>query len=226
MGAPGLQLQLHQGAGAADAQHPVMGAGGLAAGVHRPPVRGALCQADGGVYNAGGGGGRTVADGQVHPAEAPGVELELQPFLGVGVLGRHQQARGALVQPVDRVEIGLLPSGFVMIHQKITQSIVKMAVSGVDQHPGGLVEDDQIPVLVQDVQRALRRDHAGGGGRGRQARRQRLPLPHPDADVHPRPVQGDAVLQPLDPPQHRAGQAQAAAQEGIHLQPRQPGGDV
>ncbi len=88
MGAPGLQLQLHQGAGTADAQHPVMGAGGLTAGVHRPPVRGALCQADGGVYNAGGGGGRAVADGQVHPAEAPGVELELQPFLGVGVLGR------------------------------------------------------------------------------------------------------------------------------------------
>ena len=48
--------------------------------------RGALCQADGGVHNAGGGGGCAVADGQVHPAEAPGVEgwRTASPWTGRG----------------------------------------------------------------------------------------------------------------------------------------------
>ncbi len=100
-----------------------------------------------------------------------------------------------------------------------------MAVSGVDQHPGGLVEDDQIPVLVHDVQRAGDGRHAGGELWVRQPDGQRLPLFGPDADVHPRPVQGDAVLQPFDPPQHRAGQPQGPAQQGVDLRARQLRGD-
>ena len=116
-----------------------------------------------------------------------------------------------------------------------------MAVAGVHQHAGRLVQHRQVGVLIDDIQRALRRDHAWGPRRvpakrirwgeeralprRGQANRQRLALPRPGADIHPHAVQGNAVLQPLHPAQHRARQPQCAAQEGVHLQSRQLGGD-
>ena len=158
------------------------------------------------------------------------MELIFQPLLGMGVFRRHHQPRGALVQPVDRVETRLIPGYFVMIHQKITQSIVKMAVTRVDQHPGGLVDHNEVLVLVHDVQRTFHRNDAREPGRSpakrvRQAHRQGLPRLRPDPDVHPDPVQGDAVVQPLHPAQDGARQPQMPPQERVHLQPRQLRGD-
>ena len=121
------------------------------------------------------------------------------------------------IQTVDGVEVGFVPGLFVIIHQKITYCIIKMAVAGVHQHAGSLVEDDQIRVLIYKVQGAGGGDHPGRGRGVGEPDGQGLALPHPDADVDPRPVQGDAVLQPLHPPQDRAGQPQDAAQEGIHF---------
>ena len=103
VGAACVQGKLQQGPGPQGAQNPVMGAGGLSVRTHLPPGRRVPGPPDGGVHRAGGGGGHPVAHRQVRPAEVPGVELPLQPLLGMGVLSHRQQAGGALIQTVDGV---------------------------------------------------------------------------------------------------------------------------
>lgn len=54
-------------------------------------------------------------------------------------------------------------------------------------------------------------------GRVGEADGEYLTRPHPHAGVHPDAVQQNAVLQPLDPADHRAGQAETAAEQGIYF---------
>lgn len=178
-----------------------------------------------GVDGSGVGGRHAFAYRQIHPAELRGVEPGLQPLLGVGVLGRHNQPRSAPIQPVDRVEIGGFPLLIVMIEQEITQRIIKMPWPRVDGQARGLVQDNQILVLIDNIQRAGGGNDAAPAFRVVQADGQHLPLPGPGVGVYPDPVQQDAVGQPLDPPYHCTGQPQLPLQQGVRLDPRQLGGD-
>ena len=145
------------------------------------------------------------------------MELLLQPLLGVGVLGYHHQPRGPLVQPVDRVVVGKNALFLVIIHQKITQRIVIVARSGVAGHAGCLIDYQQVLILVDDVKRARNRSQAAAQGRLPHQDGELLSYPYPLAGIDPLTVQQDAVRQPLDPPDHRAGQPQLPAQHGVHL---------
>ncbi len=149
-----VSSQLHQRAGTAGTYHPVAGAGGLPLRVHPPSQERAGGTPDGGVYDSLGGVGRPVAHRQVDPAESAGVKLAFQLFLTIGVLGHHQQAGGAFVQSVDRVEARPLPVFPVAGHEEVAHRVVKVAVAGVDQHPGGFVDHHQVFVLIDEVQRA------------------------------------------------------------------------
>ena len=148
------------------------------------------------------------------------MKLVLQHLLGVGVLGHHHEPRRPLVQAVYRVEVGLHPGPIVIIQQKITDCIGKVAGSGVDQHPRGLVEDQDVPVLVDDVQGARRRDHPAAPLGVGEPHGEHLPRLHPLAGKDSLPVQQNAVVQPLDPPDHRAREAQRLPQQSVHLLPR------
>ena len=134
----------------------------------------------------------------------------------MGVLGHHHQAGGAPVQAVDGVKIRLRPLLIVMPEKKITHCIVKVPRTRVDRHPGGLVQHDEISVLIADIQFPRGGDHAAAPLRVRQADGQDLSHPRHTPGVHPRPVQQDAVLQPLDAADHRAGQAEFPAQQQLH----------
>ena len=166
-----------------------MGPGPLPCRVHPALHQRTGRRSNGGVYHTGGGLRRPLAHGQVPPAELGRMQLALEPLLCVGVLGHHQQAGGPSVQPVDRVEIRQNPLGFVIIGDKIPQRIGIMARSRVAGHAGGLVDDQQILVLVHNIQRAGDRDHAAA----------QAPIGHPDGEdlsfrrpsvgMHPHSVQ-------------------------------------
>ena len=221
VGAPCLQLQGQESAAICPLQYPVAGAGALPVGPHFPGQEGAGQAADGGVDDPRPRLRRSLAHRQVIPAEGGGVESLLQHLLGVGVLGHHQQAAGALVQPVDRVKVGGQPPGVVIMDQKITQSIRKVAVARVDQHAGGLVEDDEILVLVYDVQGPGGGEDAAAALQIPHQHRQHLPGPSGVVGVGRLPVQGNAIGEPLGPADQGAREVQAAPQEEIHLPPGQ-----
>ena len=94
-----------------------------------------------------------------------------------------------------------------------------MIRTGVDGDPWGLVEDEDVPVLVYDVQ--------GPGDRPEGVVRFGIPhqdgqdLPRPDPDGHKGryAVQQDAVRDALGPFDRGAREMQRPPQEGIHRAP-------
>ena len=64
----------------------------------------------------------------------------------------------------------------------------------MDQHAGGLVEHQQIPVLVHDIQGTRGGQDAAAPLRVGQADGQSLSLPGAEGGIHPGPVHQDAVL--------------------------------
>ena len=149
------------------------------------------------------------------------VELTLQHLLGVGMAGHHQQAGGPPVQAVNGVKVPLFALLIVIIEQKIAYCIVKMAWSGVDCHPWRLIEYQQVLVLVHNVQRARGGDDAAAPLRVREADRQHLPRFGDVPGIDPAAVHQNPIFQPLDPPHYSTGQAQAALEQSVHLDPGQ-----
>ena len=220
VGAASVQLQLHQGPAPAGAEHPVAGDGRLSRRIHPTGDEGAGRPAQGGVDHPLRRLGHPVAHRQVHPAEVRRVELALEPLLGVGVLGHHHQAGGAPIQPLHRVDVGGDAPLPVVVRDKIAQGVGVVAGAGVDGDAGGLVEHQQIPVLIHDIQGTGRGHHdplvVGVGHPDGEHLPRRCPLPGDGPDT----VQQDAVLQPLDTPDHRARQVQLPPQQGVDFLPR------
>ena len=142
-------------------------------------------------------------------------------LLGVGVFGYHQQPRSALVQPVDGVEVAVLPGLLVVVHEKVAQGVGKVAVAGVHQQAGGLVDHHHVLILPNKVQRPRGGHGAGSGGRVGQAHRQHFPRLNTVSHRDPLAVHHDAVGEPFDAPQHRPGQVQVPPQYGVDLQAHQ-----
>ena len=198
----------------------VPGAGGLAVGSHPPGDEGAGHGADGGVDNPGGRLGNPLTHRQVEAAEVRGVQGVFQRLLGVRVLGDHQQAAGPLVQPVDRMKIGLNTLLIVIIQQKITDCIGKVAGARMDGYAGELVEDQDIGVLIHDVQRSGGWDNAAAAHAVCHQDGEDLASAGADVGMDPDAVQQNPVAQPLHPADYRAREAQAGAHEGIDLPAR------
>ena len=161
----------------------------------------------------------------VDPRTSPGVELIFQHLLGVGVLGGDQQAGGPPVQAVDGVKIRLLVGRFVIVRQKIPQSIVEMPRPRVDGHPWGLVQNNQVLVLIDDIQRPGCGDDAAVSGRIGQPGGEHLARLGTEPGVHPQAVHQDTVGQPFNPLDHRPGQVQVLSQQSVHPDPLQLRGD-
>ena len=105
----------------------------------------------------------------------------------------------------------------VIIEQKIAYCIIKVAWSGVYCHPWRLIEYQQVLVLVHNVQRARGGDDAAAPLRVRETDRQHLPCFGDVPGIDPAAVHQNSIFQPLDSPHHSAGQAQAAFEQGVHL---------
>ena len=138
-----------------------------------------------------------------------------QFLLGKGVFCHYHQAGGALIQTVDgvevRVRIGLLPVG----HEGVSQAVLPVAGTGMRGHAGSLVHHCNVPVLIDDVQgQGHRRDAAFYRGVG-QTDGEGLPFTDDDTGVYPLAVQQNPVLQPLDPPQQGAGEAQLSPEQVV-----------
>ena len=91
-----------------------------------------------------------------------------------------------------------------------------MPRTGMHRQSGGFVEHDQVLVFVHDIQWAGSGHHAAETLRGRQAHRDGLAHFGNKTGIDPDSVHQDAVLQPLDPPHHRAGQEHMLFQKGVY----------
>ena len=134
-------------------------------------VGGAEPQAVGGVAHEVGVDGPFVG-GHVAPdyryvAAFDGVEEELagEPQLGFVVLGYYQQAAGVFVDAVHQdahtvvaVVVGGLGDAEVEC-EGVDQGAFVVAVAGVDHHAGGLVDDEQVVVFVDNVERDVLGDY-------------------------------------------------------------------
>ena len=84
-------------------------------------------------------------------------------------LGDHHDAGGVLVQPMHDAGPALAADAgellAAMRQQGVDQRAVLVAGGGMHDQPGGLVEHDQVGVLVEDGERDRLR--LGRGGRGR-----------------------------------------------------------
>ena len=140
MGATGLQFQLQERAHSVCVQHFIVRSCGLSIRTDLLCHKGAIHLAKRCIHNPCGGFRFALAHGQIDPAERGGVQLLLQKFLGIGMLGRHQKAGGAPIQTVDRVKIGFLLRCFVIMDQEITQRIGKVAWTGMNRQAGGFVK--------------------------------------------------------------------------------------
>ena len=226
MGAARVQLQPEEGEAAVAGEHPVPGAGLLPIGPDLPGDEGAVHPADGGLHHSLGGGRGAQADRQVDAAEGGCVELTLEHLLGVGVLGHHHQAAGALVQAVDGVKVGApFPVCVIMGQEVVAQSVVPVAGARVGGDAGGLVNHHHVLVLIDDIQGP---DHAGDATPAGQVPHldgEDLPLAGNGAGEDPHPIQGNPVLQAFGAADYRARETQRSTEQGVHLPPIQVGGD-
>jgi hypothetical protein len=179
MGAPGLQLAGEAGqlGGCVEAGDDlVLGARSLAAGDHGHPQRVGAVAPDRGVDDAVWCLGVLPDQGVVAATGGVGGELLDQVLGGIGGAGDDQQAGAARVEAVDdaralRVaDIGQLPDAR---QQTVDERAVGVAGTGMDDHPGGLVDHDDVVVDVHDLER-----DAGVGLRWADARH----LGHVDLD--------------------------------------------
>src|SRR6266851_8880214 len=107
-------------------------------------------------------------DRQVRLADAARFECSLQRDQGLLVLGHHQAAGGVLVEAVNQTRPQLRADSrprATAVKQSIDQRPLPVSGAGMDDHSGLLVEDDDVLVLVEHVQRDVLRHQFGWRGR-------------------------------------------------------------
>ncbi len=142
---------------------------------------------------------RAVAERDVRLLDRAALPLRLEG--GERRLGpRDDEApRGLPVEPVNEPEPRQRGPRAEPVQERVHHRRVRRAARRVDDHPGRLVEDDEVPVLVEDRQREVLRDRPG------RLRRRHLDLERvPGAQPHRglrRPAR-DARVARLDEPLH------------------------
>lgn len=169
-----FQADFQQAVSAKILDDPVVGAGGLAVGPGSDFLAKAGIAAQGDVNDAFGRFGPAKNQGQVNLLDRSGLELLLQlAQRGRGPSDNHQPG-GIPVQPVD--DAGPVGCAGVILHQAgqirvagqqgIDQGAAGMPLRRVNDHPGRLVDDDQIVIFVNNVERRRLRLESSGFGRG------------------------------------------------------------
>ena len=143
-------------------QHPVVGDGAAAAGHprgHLFPVPG--MPAHGQIHHPFGGAGRADEQRGIDPVQAVVPQLGRQGCVGPVRLCRQHQAGRVLIQPVDdpRPLHSADPGEGIaaVMEQRIHQRAALMPGGGVNDHTLGLVDDQQVRILKEDIQRDLLR---------------------------------------------------------------------
>jgi hypothetical protein len=143
----------------------------------------------------------SVNERQVDLLHRSALELGLQRGQGLVVAGHDVAPRRLLVEPVYESET---PSAGHVAAQSVEQRVhdrgMGRAPCGMDDHAGSLVEDDEVPVLVQHIQREVLRHDPGRLGR-RDLHLDPLPSTQPGrrlgrAPVHPDETCGQESLDP------------------------------
>ena len=102
---------------------------------------------------------------EIAPLEVVRGELRRQPLVRRVGLGDDQQPRGVLVDPVHDARpeppADARQRAAAMVQQRVHQRPVGRARRRMHHQPGGLVDDDEVGVLVDDVER----DRLGRGAR-------------------------------------------------------------
>ena len=108
-----------------------------------------------------GGVGQARDDREIAPVDAVLRELRGEPFMGDVGLGDDQQPGRILVDPVDdprpRHPADAAEPPGAMVEQGIDQSAVEIARRGMDDHARRLVDDQQMIVLEDDLERDVLR---------------------------------------------------------------------
>ena len=220
VGAAGLQLNFQQSAAILLFEHLVVGHRSLA--VLPDTAHDALSfgLADGQVDGAGFRQPCPLTHGVIGAADAVVGQQFFQPMGCQLVFGAGHQAGGAPVQSVDGPEGGILPGVDQVIDHPIGQGLaVVMARAGMHRQPGGLVEDHQIAVLINDVQRSLAGLHpALPTAFGLPEDGQLLSRLYGMAHRHPDAIQCDAPFGDLQLPQKVGGHLKLPPQQGQHFQ--------
>ena len=154
-------------------------------------------------------------------AEFSPAESGLQPLGRQLIFRRRHESGCPPVQPIDGPEGGLpLALRQVKDHPVAHRVPVKMPGAGVDGKPRRLVEEEEIPVLINDVQGArLGGDPLFPPGIGLPADGQQLPRRDPAPHRHPLPVQENAVLRHFETAEETGAHPHLPPQEGEDLLP-------
>ena len=145
------------------------------------------------------------------------MELTPQPVVDPAVLGGHHQPRGAPVQPVDRVEGEAGPQ---IMSQAVGQGRLPGIQGGGDHRQrGALVDHQQVLVLIGNVQLHGDRLHGRGPLGSPQIHRQPVAGTYHGAGEHPRPIESQAALRPLQPADQGRRESQFPAQQGSDVPP-------
>jgi hypothetical protein len=170
--AAGVELHVHEGRPREALQaleHQAGAARGDQAGGEPDAV--ARVTAVGGVESAA-RGRRAVHEGGIALLDEAGLERRLQGHQRRLVLRDHQYAAGVLVEAVDDPWSNLAADGREVrtaVQERVDECPGDQRAGRVHHHPGRLVDDDDVVVLVEDVQRKGLGD---GAGRARRPRRQ------------------------------------------------------
>ena len=221
VGAAGFQLNFQQRAVVLLSEHPVMSHRPLSVLPDGPLDAKALGSADGQVDGAANRQANSLAHGVVGAADAVPRQQFFQPVGRKLVFGTGHQAGGAPVQSVDGPEGGILSGFGQMVYHPVAQGVaIVMSRAGMHRQTGRLVEDHQVAVLIDDVQRTLDGLHppllaAVGLPEDGQHLSRLHSVAHGDTNV----VQHNAVFSDLQLPQQVGGDPKLPPQQGQHLQP-------
>src|SRR5262249_25524797 len=100
----------------------------------------------------------SVDEREVRLLDAPGLERALERLKRRVVLGDDEAARGLLVEAVDDARPGHAADAGQSLHvvkERVDERPSCVACGRMDDEPGGLVEDEEIAVLVQDREREI-----------------------------------------------------------------------
>jgi outer membrane protein assembly factor BamD len=154
MSSPGFQLDPDQGVMGKTLGNAVMSDRGLAFVTNRKTFPVDAVPADRFVHRSAGRHG-TLNQSQVFPIHGPSLKLFHQRFVRGQGLCSHQQSAGVLVQPVDNAAAGNAGQHRRMIKQSVLQSSVAVPGRRVHDQARGLVDDQDLVVLINHRQRDI-----------------------------------------------------------------------
>ncbi len=151
VGAAGFQLDPYMGVRAEALEHPVVADGWLAAVGDRHALAHAAVATDRGVDLAT-GGDHPDDDALINAADLARLHLLDQLGLRLQGLGDHHQTGGVLVQAVNDTRTRYVDDVWHVVQQRIEQGAAGVPGSRVHDQPGGLVDDHDVVVFVDDIQ--------------------------------------------------------------------------